>query len=983
MPQAGSILGAKLLGQPQLFWESESIRPRSQKAMGLILYLAVRCEPVSRRELTELFWGFDKKHNLRQELYHVRQLPGAYAWLQNDEAIKLKVSSDYQAFQQAMQTEQYDRALDLWHGPLLAGFEVSNAPAFNDWLQVERLRAEDLLRRALRGQVVVLKQQDEIPAALELTNRLLKLDPLDESAYRTAMRLHYQLGDSQQALQVFETCRRMMLEELGVEPLEETVKLAREITRHHPLIPGSQPKPDPQLPLRLLRPPRLIGRDEAWAQMEVAWRANKPVYVGGQPGMGKTRLMLDFARSKGTYLLTEGRPGDTFLPYSSLGRALNRAYGRLSHIPLEHWVKQELARIIPQHFPALDVPPLNTFDVQPRFVEGVWQFMRHIRGAFSSLPADNIQFYDPASAQLILMLTMRFAETSSPATARLLVSFRKDELSAVQREGINAQCEAGIAELIELRPLNVRETVLLLDSLEIADARSFAPHLHRYTGGNPMFIMETLKSMHLSGELSSPVRTSFMRTHKTDGVLRQRLEQLSTQALRVARAVAVAQPRATPDLLALMLNLSVFDIADLLGELERDQLLLNGRFIHDLLHETVLAHTPPSVLKLLHFRAAEVLGTLAGEPARIAQHWHKAGESERAVRWWLVAGEAYRSTGLHAAAVTMLQHAAQHATKADEKSKAQIALARTLVESASYADARALLEPLLQDWLDPSQAAQAYRTLALAHLGEGRLENAGYAARQGMNHVRTLRDSALHRELQFLQARIAHRAERNEEAADRLEPLLEELRRQKPDQELVVVLSELAAVYDGLHRFQASLPLHREALELARKIGAKHLQVMASNHLLYNLLEANRASEGIELAEDALKLGHYHFSDLLRVHLVRAYLQLEQYERAKAHAEWLTKKSADAALRTAAWARIAEVCARSNSKEDTEAALDHAIAGLAETDFMRAHARVVISVLRYGSPRQIESIHPFKEKLASSELPSYLTEELKSLWDGH
>ena len=44
---------------------------------------------------------------------------------------------------------------------------------------------------------------------------------------------------------------------------------------------------------------------------------------------------------------------------------------------------------------------------------------------------------------------------------------------------------------------------------------------------------------------------------------------------------------------------------------------------------------------------------------------------------------------------------------------------------------------------------------------------------------------------------------------------------------------------------------------------------------------------------------------------------------------------------------------------------------------MRAHARVVIAVMRYGNQKQLRSILPYKNKLNPSLLPDYLREELE------
>src|SRR5690606_16676818 len=109
-------------------------------------------------------------------------------------------------------------------------------------------------------------------------------------------------------------------EELDVSPLDETTDFAATIGRSDALL---LPPPVPSrlpLPAHLLRPPILIGRESEWVRLESAWDAQQSINISGPPGIGKSRLMFDFARSKGSYFLLQGRPGDKAVPYSSLSR---------------------------------------------------------------------------------------------------------------------------------------------------------------------------------------------------------------------------------------------------------------------------------------------------------------------------------------------------------------------------------------------------------------------------------------------------------------------------------------------------------------------------------------------------------------------------------------------------------------------------------------------------------------------------------------
>lgn len=724
------MLTARLLGPPELSWGGERLAPRSRKGTALLLYLAVRAEPVGRERLAELLWGPNAYQNVRQALLSLRRLAGAGRWLDDGDPLRLRVHSDLTAFRAASARGDHGEALRHWGGPLLHGFELPDAPPFGEWLEYERARLDELHREALRGHAGELEACGEHAAALQLLHELVALDPLDESAHRGIIRLEYHRGHVQAALAQFERCRRTLLEELGVGPLTETLDLVQLIQGGgRPLAGGTggdggtgggggaAARP-PDLPLRvprqLLRPPQLVGRRHAWARMEAAWQAGQTIFVSGPAGVGKTRLMMDFVRAKGDYLLLQGRPGDALVPYSVMARALALVDHSVPDLDLPDWVRLELARIAPQQLfrtTALTTasksapesgrapraaPPAGA--LAPHLQEAFMVLMRRLRTRVAALPADDVQYFDRPSSMLAEHLTAEFTpppgERLPDGAARMVVAFRDDEAHPAQRAAIEASVELGHAILVQLEPLAVDEVAELVHGLELdalaaleAEAgaarapgreAALAERLHRYTGGNPSLIVETLKDLHLRSALGArPLR--FELPQRASLFLKRRLDALSSDALRLVRAAAVAQPHATPELLGEMLETGPMEVAEALGELEEQQLLSSEGFVHDLVYEAVLRHTPAALRRLLHRRAAQALERLAADPAEVARHWLEAGEPGRAVTRWLDAAGRYRDAGLFEAAQAVLEQAASCAagTELEPELRAELAQAAT------------------------------------------------------------------------------------------------------------------------------------------------------------------------------------------------------------------------------------------------------------------------------------------------------------------
>ncbi|RMF27061.1 MAG: hypothetical protein D6759_18385, partial [Chloroflexi bacterium] len=79
------------------------------------------------------------------------------------------------------------KAMDLYRGDFLEGFHVRGAPAFEEWLVLERERLQAQARLALHALAAHYVSQGEYTAALHYTTRLLALDPWREEVHRQMM----------------------------------------------------------------------------------------------------------------------------------------------------------------------------------------------------------------------------------------------------------------------------------------------------------------------------------------------------------------------------------------------------------------------------------------------------------------------------------------------------------------------------------------------------------------------------------------------------------------------------------------------------------------------------------------------------------------------------------------------------------------------------------------------------------------------------
>lgn len=327
------MLELKLLGIPKLVLDGEVTPLPSPKVLGLLSYLAVQTEARTRKDLLELFWDAGKSSNVRFALYKLRDLPGSEDWLETtDKFVKTRIVTDVKQFEEAVNEDHFADALDIWHEgdegdkTLLKGLDLGDARHFMNWLELERTRLDQLYLTALQKRIVELEQKKKFEDALDLAHLLLEKDKLNENAHRAIMRLEHRRGNTEAALAQFEGCRQVLKDELGVEPLEDTLELLREIEgggvssgKSAVLVSIGKEVP--------ARPDKLVGRAELISDTLTALKEQKCVLLHGFGGTGKTALAAAIAE---TYISDEQdnvlwlQAGDD--PPDTLFDALARAF---------------------------------------------------------------------------------------------------------------------------------------------------------------------------------------------------------------------------------------------------------------------------------------------------------------------------------------------------------------------------------------------------------------------------------------------------------------------------------------------------------------------------------------------------------------------------------------------------------------------------------------------------------------------------------
>src|SRR5437899_1993796 len=198
------------------------------KRVALLAYLAAATpKRLHRRDsLVALFWPeLDQEHAraaLRQALHGLRHALGEGVLVsRGDEDIGLdheQIRCDVVEFERAAEAGRLADALDLYRGDLLEGFFIRGAPAFEQWLEDERVR----LKVLALGSATLLAERGGLAESAQWGRRALRIAPLDEPTLRRLMQTLDRLGDRAGALEAYDAFAHRLTTELEAEPAPET-----------------------------------------------------------------------------------------------------------------------------------------------------------------------------------------------------------------------------------------------------------------------------------------------------------------------------------------------------------------------------------------------------------------------------------------------------------------------------------------------------------------------------------------------------------------------------------------------------------------------------------------------------------------------------------------------------------------------------------------------------------------------------------------
>jgi DNA-binding SARP family transcriptional activator len=250
--ETAPMLEFRLLGPLEVERDGSPVVVGGPKQRAVIALLALEASRVvaTERLITEL-WGESPPRtaatSLQNAISHLRKALGADAVVTRAPGYLLDVERervDVHRFEQILgdasaaepgeRRELLEQALALWRGPPLAEF------TYETFAQGEIARLEEGRLAAVEA---LMETKLELGSGAELVGELESLvreNPLRERARGQLMRALYAAGRQAEALQAYQEARRVLVEELGIEPSPALQQLHASILRQESAL---QPEP--------------------------------------------------------------------------------------------------------------------------------------------------------------------------------------------------------------------------------------------------------------------------------------------------------------------------------------------------------------------------------------------------------------------------------------------------------------------------------------------------------------------------------------------------------------------------------------------------------------------------------------------------------------------------------------------------------------------------------------------------------------------
>ena len=994
----------RLLEPSYISYQNERIEYPITKPVLLIMYLAYQQNWLSR-DVLATFVRPDTdtataRQTLRQHLARARKFKWVSESLEVEKSrIRWQVASDVQDFRNAIGKADWANAVACYSGPLLAGLASQESPTFDAWLIAERASLHNAWRKAARKHAEDLSNGGHQEDAALLYKKLWQDDPLAEDSLQAYIRASYLAGQRDEALEAFDSFATMLKDELELTPLEDTQQLIATIRCAEQLNPEVTQTQKVDIPLSLLRPPVLVGRE---VEQQAIVDSKTPVtLVYGEAGTGKSRLLNSIFPDA---LYLKCLEGLEHVPYYPIVAYIRKNLANIDSWPALASFKTDLARLIPElgSDDLLEGEELDNETAKSRLLEALAIVLS---SQADKLIIDDLQWADAATFELLHFLANKNTET----IVKLYGAYRDNEVGLKLEtflEGMRSGKMVTLVEVGGLEPSSLTSLMATIMQVPLEQGPvQFSQWLFDKSGGNPFFALETLKTLLETRSLSitdgiwqsdlDSLSQNYDELALPPAVLQmveRRIKTLSDETRRVLSVACVMQTGFNATVLSKISALSEWATSEALAEAESKDIIDIDCFKHDLTRQALYSSLPESQRRFIHKSIADVLSSsltsvlspkanskdyTLKDPLIIAEHYLQAKDYEQAAKLlFTTANIRYeQQVGFETEAIELYQRVIALDIDNVYCERAKAYLAGRLIAKREFDKAEQLIQDVLNQSQDAIARCCAYVQYCTITYMQGSIGDAAKHVENAFALLDDIDEEALTKDVILAQAVIAQNKGEFERSIEIVLPLIKANEKMPLTPNHLNPLNILAANYADLGHFEKALEMYYKQLDIVQKFNRKEVEIRVIADILSTLDDMGRVTEGIALGEHALTLGDSASTPPIYYNLGLAYYELKQIDDALKQVELTLKTAFSVNILALTYSLKADIHSFQNKTKDAHKAVAEGLEAIKETDRLSAQAIMVIAAYKFGSSEQQKDVQHYIDSIDIKNLPAYISKD--------
>ena len=648
----------------------------------MLYYLACQPEMVSRASLLLMFWeNFneqDARRRLRETLSKLRsQLPDPSVLLTEQDQVGLNhqnVYVDLDEFKNLYTSiihagnqfsregplpggisQMMDRAIRLWRGPqFLSGAEFYESIQLEHWytnFQEDLSQKRRTLQMRMADHCIV---SENLELALDYLQPLFLDDELDPDVNFRFLHCLLELGRTSEALYRSQELDKLYHAELDIDLPPALKDLQNEIKKRFSI---RETPPASKWNISISTSIPLFGRSNEMVELKRCFQLGGVTVLSGEAGSGKTRLVYELYKAiqPPPFLLAASASSlDKNLPFNPLIQIIrDHLAGDLPAV--DPVLKRQLSKLMPYTFfednSGTNPNQIGTPEDRIYLFEAIHKFLLDLcQGQNILFFVDNIQWLDESTLEFLAYLYQQgFFQPN-----RLLVLARRPDNRTFELEEWQ--------KIFKKPPIYFSVNLEKLDYLSIKEMANYIlgstppeqtiQQLSSQTGGNPFFLIETMRIMLQSyhNPAADPGIDHHYPPKSINMLIQERLGALTRDTQKLLEAAAVLRNEFTPTQLEGISALQPEKVVLALEELLASHIIQVSNsqpagglynFIHEIIREKLYHGLSLARRRLLHQKVARSLemDPIPVHPAILAYHFEAGGEIIKAIEYWILAGE--------------------------------------------------------------------------------------------------------------------------------------------------------------------------------------------------------------------------------------------------------------------------------------------------------------------------------------------------------